>query len=145
LILERSLTDESATALASKIDLRQLTMQSKGKREREREREQHRRPIKGIKQTLKCSSMMMMGLWGRKPNLGLGLTSYIELLDTERQNTCNSNTTAPWNTMATRSIHLVKFSTSFLNVNGGLIHLVQTTNLPHLFLSLSASHIAFQF
>ncbi len=66
------------------------------------------------------------------PNLGLGFTSDIQLLDAKGKNTSNVNTTAPWDTVTTRTDHGLELSKSLLHGNSGLIYLVQTTHLTHL-------------
>ncbi len=65
------------------------------------------------------------------PNLGLGFTSDIQLLDAKGKNTSNVNTTAPWDTVTTRTDHGLELSKSLLHGNSGLIYLVQTTHLTH--------------
>ncbi len=69
---------------------------------------------------------------GGNPNLGLGFTSDIQLLDAKGKNTSNVNTTAPWDTVTTRTDHGLELSKSLLHGNSGLIYLVQTTHLTHL-------------
>ncbi len=70
-----------------------------------------------------------MGGWGRggkktTPDLALGFTLDIKLLDVKGQNTCNIDTAAPWDTMATGAKHSTEFSEFFLDGNNGLVHLV---------------------
>jgi hypothetical protein len=69
---------------------------------------------------------------GGNPNLGLGFTSDIQLLDAKGKNTSNVNTTAPWDIVTTRTDHGLELSKSLLHGNSGLIYLVQTTHLTHL-------------
>jgi hypothetical protein len=66
------------------------------------------------------------GRGGKKttPDLALGFALDIKLLDAKGQNTCNIDTTAPWDTMATRAKHSTEFSKFFLDSNNGLVHLV---------------------
>jgi hypothetical protein len=71
---------------------------------------------------------------GGNPNLGLGFTSDIQLLDAKGKNTSNVNTTAPWDTVTTRTDHGLELSKSLLHGNSGLIYLVQTTHLTHFFI-----------
>jgi hypothetical protein len=73
------------------------------------------------------------GRGGKKttPDLALGFALDIKLLDAKGQNTCNIDTAAPWDTMATRAKHSTEFSEFFLDSNSGLVHLVQTKHLPH--------------
>jgi hypothetical protein len=71
---------------------------------------------------------------GGNPNLGLGFTSDIQLLDAKGKNTSNVNTTAPWDTVTTRTDHGLELSKSLLHGNSGLIYLVQTTHLTHFIL-----------
>jgi len=60
-------------------------------------------------------------------DLALGFALDIKLLDAKGQNTCNIDTTAPWDTMATKAKHSTEFSEFFLDNNSGLVH----THLPH--------------
>jgi len=70
-----------------------------------------------------------VGGWGRggkktTPDLAFGFALDIKLLDVKGQNTCNINTTEPWDTMVTRAKHSIEFSEFFLDSNSGLVHLV---------------------
>jgi hypothetical protein len=59
-----------------------------------------------------------------KEYLALGFASDIKLLDAKGHNTCNVDTAALWDTMATRAKHSTEFSKFFLDSNSGLVHLV---------------------